>query len=119
MKKMNVISTPLSKKELVRDIDSGKLVHPKGKRWHDFFKFLESKLPKTVNIPVPLILSGSGANDFTKNERLKEHLGVAEDNGLLDEALDFLCGLSESEWERSEGNLDPNEPDYWDLIAED
>jgi hypothetical protein len=50
---------------------------------------------------------------------LREYLKVAEDNGVLDEALDFLCGLSESDWEMSDGILDPNEPDYWDLIAED
>ena len=111
--------TTLSKERLVHDIGSGKLVSPQGGKWHDFFKFLKSKLPDNEGIPNPLILGGSGANDFTKNERLKEHLKVAEDNGVLDEALDFLCGLSESDWEISDGNLDPNEPDYWDLIAED
>jgi hypothetical protein len=111
--------TTLSKERLVHDMGSGKLVSPQGKKWHDFFKFLKSKLPDNEGIPNPLILGGSGANAFTKNERLKEHLKVAEDNGVLDEALDFLCGLSKSAWEMSDGNLDPNEPDYWDLIAED
>jgi hypothetical protein len=111
--------TALSKEKLVRDIESGKLVSPQGRNWHDFFIFLKSELPDTVKIPNPFILGGSGVNDFTKNGRLKEHLKVAEDNGVLDKALEFLCGLSESEWERSDGNLDPNEPGYWDLIAED
>ena len=50
---------------------------------------------------------------------MKEHLKVAEDNGVLETALDFLVGLPESDWEMSDGNLDPSEPDYWDLIAED
>jgi hypothetical protein len=111
--------TTLLKERLVHDIGSGKLVSPQGEKWHDFFKFLKSKLPDNGGIPNPLISGGSGANNFAKNERLKEYLKVAEENEVLDEALDFLCGLSESDWEISDCNLDPNEPDYWDLIAAD
>lgn len=108
-----------NKNEIMEQIESGVLVHPQNDRWHDLFKLLKSKLPDDVDVPNPLILVGSGANDFSKNQRLKEHLKVATDNGMLDEALAFLCGLSEGEWERSEGNLDPNKPDYYDLIAKD
>jgi hypothetical protein len=111
------MTTALSNEKFVRDIESGRLVSPQGRNWHDFFKFLKSKLPDNVEIPNPLILGGSGANDFTKNKRLKEHLKVAEYSGVLNEALEFPGGLSEREWERSDGNLDPNELDYWDLIA--
>ncbi len=100
----------LSFEDIRNNIQSGIYVYPKT-RWHDFFVFVKSKLPDNVEIPNPLILAGSGANKFSKNERLKEHLKVAEDNNLINEALDFLSKLPDSEWEKSDGNLDPNEPD--------
>jgi hypothetical protein len=50
--------TTLSKERLVHDIGSGKLVSSQGGKWHDFFKFLKSKLPDNVEIPNPLIFGG-------------------------------------------------------------
>lgn len=62
---------------------------------------------------------GSRVNDFTKNERFKKHLRIAENNGISEEVLTYLHGLSECEWQVSEGNLKPNEPDYLALIEVD
>ena len=104
-----------SNEEIMEQIESGVLVHPQNDRWHDFFKFLKSKISNDVDVPNPLILGGSGANDFSKNQRLKEHLTVAEQNGLLAAALEFLSKIPESQWKKSSGNLDPNELDYWQL----
>ena len=99
----------------MKQIDSGVLVHPQNDRWHDLFKLLKSKLSDDIEVPNPLILGGSGANDFSKNQRLKEHLKIAEENNLIDEALGFLSKIPESQWVKSDGNLDPNELDYWQL----
>ncbi len=104
-----------SNDEIMEQIESGVLVHPQNNIWHDFFKFLKSKIPNEVDVPNPLILGGSGANDFSKNERLKEHLKVAEQNGLLSDALEYLSKIPDSQWVKSDGNLDPNELDYWQL----
>ena len=82
-------------------------------KWHDFFNFLKSKLPNDADVPNPLILGGSGANDFRKNDRLKQHLKIAEQNGLLADALYYLSKIPDSQWVKSNGNLDPNELDYW------
>ena len=76
---------------------------------------LKSKIPNDFDIPNPLILGGSGANDFSKNQRLKEHLKVAEQNGLLSDASEYLSKIPDSQWVKSDGNLDPNELDYWQL----
>lgn len=97
--------------EILRDeilvrIESLELVSPKGLKWHEFFEFLKSKLPDDVEIDNPLILAASGCSSFQKNERLKYQLEIAKNNGLLDEALDFLSELSESDWE------EPNQDIY-------
>ena len=97
----------------MEQIESGVLVHPQNDRWHDFFKFLLSRIPNDVDVPNPLILGGSGANDFNKNQRLREHLKVAEQNDVLSDALEFLSRISESQWVKSDGNLDPNAPEFY------
>ena len=38
---------------------------------------------------------------FQKNERLLEQIAVAEEYGLLNEALSFLALLPEDEWQKS------------------
>ena len=101
--------------EIMEQIESGVLVYPQNDRWHDFFKFLKSKIPNDIDVPNPLILGGSGANDFSKNQRLKEQLTVAEQNGLLADAIELLSKIPESQWVKSDGNLHPNELDYWQL----
>ena len=93
--------------EVKEKIDLGFLVHP-GARWHDFSKFLKSILPRDEDLPNPLILGGYGSNDFSKNLRLKEQLKVADDNGLLIEALEFLATVDDDVWVKSDGNLDPD-----------
>ena len=100
----------LSNEEIMEQIKSGVLVHPQNDKWHEFFKFLKSKIHHDIDVPNPLILGGSGANNFSKNQRLREHLKVAEQNDVLSEALEFLTKFSDSQWVKSDGNLDPNAP---------
>ena len=98
--------------DIHRDIELGVLVHPKSK-WHDFYTFLKSRVEKGIKLPLPLILGGSGANDFTKTKRLKDQLDVAQQSGELDAALKFLTNIPVDDWVKSDGNLDPNAPTYY------
>lgn len=80
------------------EIESGVLVYPFA--WAGFSDFLRCKLPSDVQLKNPLILGGAIATDSKKNERLLEQLAVAEEYGLLNEALSFLALLPEDEWQR-------------------
>ena len=102
--------------ELYRKIKTGEFVHPlKATDWNRFFQLIKSKLPNGVDIANPLILGGAGANNYKKNQRLQEHLRIAEEHGFLELALGILSRIPEDKWVMSEGNLDPNEPSYWEL----
>lgn len=102
--------------ELYRKIKTGEFVHPlKATDWSRFFQLIKSKLPNGVDIPNPLILGGAGTSNYSKNQRLQEHLRIAEEHGLLQLALTMLSKIPVDKWETSEGNLDPNEPSYWKL----
>ena len=103
--------------KMLAEVESGVNVYPK--KWYEFFNFLKSKLPPDTEISLPFILGGSGENDYNKNQRFKEHLRVAEENGVIDEIKQYISSFSEDDWERSEGNLDPNTPSSNDMIVED
>jgi hypothetical protein len=107
----------LSKEEILEGIESGILVYPS--QWHELFMLIKSKIPETIEIPNPLILGGSGASNYDKNQRLKDHLNIAKKYSVLDDALDFLSKLPDGEWIRSKNGLDPNELSYWEIMAED
>ena len=90
----------LEKLDQIRaEIESGVLIYPFA--WADFFDFLTCKLPCSTQLKWPLILGGSIATDSEKNERLLEQIAVAEEYGLLNEALSFLALLPEDEWQKS------------------
>ena len=101
--------------ELAKDIELGVLVHPTARKWHEFYLFLNSKVGSDVEVPVPLILGGSGANDFNKNKRLKSQLAFASKSSQLNfnAALEFLSTIAEEDWVKSEGYLDPEAPEYY------
>ena len=101
--------------ELVKDIELGVLVHPTANKWYEFYLYLNSKVGSDVEIPVPLILGGSGANDFNKNKRLKSQLALASKSGplIFNAALEFLATIAEEDWVKSEGDLDPEAPEYY------
>jgi hypothetical protein len=101
-------------KHLLSRIESGELVYPQ-KVWINLFRLIKGNVPKDTDVPNPLILGGSGANKYSKSQRLQEHIQLAREHGLLDEALSLLCEVPEEEWVVSNGNLDPNEPTYWEL----
>ncbi len=94
------------------NIEVGLLVHPES-QWHKFYLFLKSRVVGDIKVPRPLILAGSGANDFSKNKRLKDQLDIARENGELKAALEFLANIPDDDWVKSEGNLDPNAPTYY------
>jgi len=100
---------------LLERIESGELVYPRTKAWHSLFRLIKHNVPKDTDVPNPLILGGSGANDYSKNQRLQEHLRIAKEHGLLNSALGLLSEVSDEKWAVSNGKLDPNEPTYWEL----
>ncbi|XDZ70293.1 hypothetical protein AB8879_09980 [Alphaproteobacteria bacterium LSUCC0744] len=102
-------------KHLLTRIKSGEFVYPQSKVWHTLFRLIKHNVPKDTDVPNPLILGGSGANDYSKNQRLQEHLRIAKEHDLLNSALGLLCEVPEENWVVSNGNLDPNEPTYWEL----
>ncbi len=103
-------------KDLLRKIKTGELIHPlKATDWDRFFQLIKSKLPNGVDIPNPLILGGAGASNYNKNQRLQEHLRIAEVHGLLELALTMLSKIPADNWVTSNGNLNPNELDNWQL----
>ena len=113
---IRVGSDLVDRERLYKKIKKGELVHPfKATDWNRFFQLIKSKLPKGVDIPNPLILGGAGASDYSKNQRLQEHLRIAEEYGVLELALGMLSRIPEDEWVTSTGDLDPNEPSYWEL----
>ena len=106
----------VERERLYEKIKKGELVHPfKATDWNRFFQLIKSKLKNGVDIPNPLILGGAGASDYSKNQRLQEQLRIAEKHGLLELALTMLSRIPEDKWVTSSGNLDPNEPSYWEL----
>jgi hypothetical protein len=103
-------------KNLLAKIKTGEFVYPsQATDWNRFFQLIKSKLPNSVDIPNPLILGGAGASNYSKNQRLQEHLRIAEEHGLLELALGMLSRIPEDKWVTSTGDLDPNEPSYWEL----
>jgi hypothetical protein len=100
---------------LYEQIKKGELVHPlRATDWNRFFQLIKSKLPNGVDIPNPLILGGSGASNYSKNQRLQEHLRIAEEHGILELALGVLSRIPADNWVTSDGNLNPNELSYWE-----
>ena len=85
-------------KDVKEKIEAGVLICPMPPEWADFSIFLKSKLPEGVEIPNPLILGGWPASDFNKNMTLKQQLIIADNNGILDEAVIFLSKIPEESW---------------------
>ncbi len=48
---------------------------------------------------MPLILAASSCEDWEKRLRLKDHIVWADAHGVIDQADEFLRGLSADEWE--------------------
>lgn len=73
---------------------------PAGQYWMAFHEMLCRQASRTVIVrpPMPLILAASGESDFSKHKRLEEQLRWAQENGVLDEAIEFLRGLRPDQW---------------------
>lgn len=110
-----VTTAALSPEEVHRRIDAGEFVCPMPRYWASFQLRLDKKLPKEVKIPNALILGAWACSNYAKNERLREHLSIAKENSLLDDALRMLSRIPEEEWLTSSGNLSSNEPHAWEI----
>ena len=88
------------------EIQSERRSSPSGRHWHDFWKWLEKKVPNQIEKPpMPLILAASGASDASKHDRLREQLLFAEHHGFSLEAIDWLTALPLDDWNHgSDGN---------------
>lgn len=81
---------------------SGDRVCPRADKWHVFWQLLpedESKSGRERRPPLPLILAASSCEDWEKRLRLKDHIVWADAHGVIDQADEFLRGLSADEWE--------------------
>ncbi len=94
--------------DVIQKIRSGLYVYPEAIQWNDLYKMLTDNLPD-VDVPRPLILAASIAIDYDKNQRLIEQIDLAEQYGLLNEAIDILESVPHERWVISRGKLDPNE----------
>ena len=87
-----------SQEELLASIEAGRIICPNPQFLGKFFKILKRRLPDDVEISSPLILGGwAGSNDFEKNQRFRDHLGIARDNDVLDDVMKYLGTLSEDD----------------------
>ena len=81
---------------------------PAGIHWDRFCNFIKRKsiVDDQERLLNPLILSGSVGSHADKHERLTEHLDWAERHGCIDEAIDYLERLldSEEKWNVSQGD---------------
>ena len=91
--------------DVIQKIKDGIYAYPESIEWGHLFKMLSENLGRD-DIPLPLILGGSIASDFEKNKRLIEQIIIAEENGLVEEAIKILFGVPEDHWVKSNGNLD-------------
>lgn len=76
-------------------------VCPKPVKWNDLWNLLKNKIRNGNSwIPsLPLILAAwDFTSDFSKKERLDEHLKWAEEQNQLDEIFQYLSSLNESDW---------------------
>ena len=81
------------------------LSSPTGNHWIDFYEFLKSHQTENHDKPLmPLILAASGESNTTKHHRLKDQLEWAKKVGILEEAIEKLIDIEESNWNR--GPLD-------------
>ncbi len=77
---------------LLAFVRSGDRICPEPRSWHRLFELLGE------GAPVPLILGGSGAPDWSKRQRLEAQIRFAEEHGRLARVDRFLRRLPESEW---------------------
>ena len=90
---------------LIQKIKDGIYAYPESREWGNLYVMLSENLERD-DIPLPLILGGSIASDFDKNKRLIEQINIAEENGLVEEAIMILSRVQEDHWVKSNGNLD-------------
>lgn len=72
---------------------------PNGMYWNEFYQFLKAKkMAGQPDPPVPLILAAAGESNARKHERLSEQLRWASENGLLDNAIQYLQDIPIQNW---------------------
>lgn len=88
------------KRKFLARIKSKGLSSPAGVHWKEFHELLtrhrvsvDSTMP-----PVPFILAASGESNRSKHQRLSVQLDWAIANHCFDEAIDFLDGFDDDDW---------------------
>jgi hypothetical protein len=98
MSQLSAIAT-----SLIDYCKSGDRVCPRGDKWQALWQMLpedESKTGRGRQPPMPLILAAASCEDWEKRLRLKDHIAWADAQGVIEQADEFLRGLSVDEWER-------------------
>ncbi len=95
---------------LIDEIAGPDWVCPMPMKWNDLYE----KLPDTERkqVPIPLVLTGwwyTGSDE--KKERFMVHLRWARDKSVLDDILEYLKKLDETEWLRGGLIQPPNTPE--------
>ena len=84
------------------------------------WRTMEADYPEKSSVeipPMPLILSGSGASDREKQDRLIQQIEWADRYGAIDIVTKYLTGLSENQWNHGRpGNWDWS---YWEHAFDD
>jgi hypothetical protein len=87
--------------QIIEQCERENRVCPKPIKWNDLWNLLKNKKRNRNSwIPsLPLILAAwDFTSDFSKKERLIEHLKWAEEQNQLDEIFQYLNALNESDW---------------------
>ena len=103
---------------LIDEIAGPGWVCPMPMKWNDLYNKLNFinnyvlSYPETKQVPIPLILTGwwcTGSSE--KKERFMVHLRWARDKSVLDDILEYLKKLDETEWLRGGLTQPPNTPE--------
>ena len=88
-------------KEIEELCEENNRICPQPQKWNDLWSLLKNRKRSgnSWEPPLPLILAAwYNTSDYLKKERLFEHIRWAEKENQLNEVLDFLKKLNESDW---------------------
>jgi hypothetical protein len=88
-------------KEIIKLCEINNRICPQPQKWNELWGLLKNKkrAGNSWEPPLPLILAAwHCTSDYLKKERFIEHISWAEKENQLNEILDFLTRLNESDW---------------------
>jgi hypothetical protein len=90
---------------LIEYCTANRCVCPEPVEWQILWGMLPNHQQKAggcCNPPLPLILAASSCENWEKRLRLRDHIQWADDHGVIDQVNEYLRGLSEAQWDKSE-----------------